>query len=44
MSKYKEKRRAKIIFKRLKAGITKPEELTAEELKLLHKYYPFLFL
>ncbi len=43
MSKYKEKKKARIIFKRLKAGITKPEDLTAEELKLLHKYYPFLF-
>jgi uncharacterized coiled-coil DUF342 family protein len=40
---YKEKKRARIIFKRLKAGITKPEELTAEELKLLRRYYPFLF-
>ena len=38
MSKYKEKRRARIIFKCLKAGIAKPEEL-----KLLRKYYPFLF-
>lgn len=43
MSKYKEKKKARITFKRLKAGITKPEELTAEELKLLRKYYPFLF-
>jgi len=43
MSKYKERKKARIIFKRLKAGITKPEELTAEELKLLRKYYSFLF-
>jgi uncharacterized coiled-coil DUF342 family protein len=43
MSKYKEKKRARMIFKRLKAGITKPEDLTAEEIRLLRKYYPFLF-
>lgn len=40
---YKEKQKARAIFKRLKAGLVTWEELKEEELKLLKKYYPFLF-
>ncbi len=43
MSKYKEKRRARIIFKRLKVGLSRIEDLSNEDLELLKKYYPFLF-
>lgn len=41
--KRKEKRRAKAIFKRLKAGLVSWEDLTQEEFELLEKYYGWLF-
>jgi len=40
---WKEKRRARIIFKQLKAGLKTVDSLNDEEIKLLRKYYPFLF-
>ena len=40
---YREKKRAKIIFKRLKAGITSYDKLSKEDIALLRKHYPFLF-
>lgn len=43
MSDWKERRRARIVFKQLKAGIKKPELLSGEEKRLLRKYYPFMF-
>jgi len=38
-----ERRKAKGIFKRLKAGLVSWEELKEEEIKLLRKYYGWLF-
>jgi len=34
-----EKKRARMVFKRLKAGIVKWEDLSEEEIRLLRKYY-----
>jgi len=38
-----EKKKARIVFKRLKAGIVSWDELKEDEIKLLKRYYPFLF-
>jgi len=43
MSEYKERKRAKRIFKRLKVGLSRFEDLSNDEIRLLKKYYPFLF-
>ena len=43
MSSWKERKRAKAIFKRLKAGLVSWEELSQEEFALLEKYYGWLF-
>ncbi len=40
---YKQRRNARMIFKQLKAGIRKAEDLSSDEIKLLKKYYPFIF-
>lgn len=37
------KKKARMIFKQLKAGIRSKDSLTDEEIKLLKRYYPFLF-
>lgn len=42
-SSYKEKQKVRRLFKLLKAGIKKKEELSEEDLKLLRLHYPFLF-
>ena len=41
--KWKEKRQARAIFKRLKAGLVSWEELSEEEFRLLEKYYGWLW-
>jgi hypothetical protein len=38
-----DKRRAKILFKRLKVGLVSQESLSNYQMKLLRKHYPFLF-
>ncbi|WP_457590745.1 hypothetical protein [Geoglobus sp.] len=43
MSKYREKKRARMVFKKLKAGLIAPEQLSEEDIALLRRYYPFLF-
>ena len=40
---WKEKRRARMLFKRLKIGLTTFDELNEDDVKLLRRYYPFLF-
>lgn len=40
---YKEKREARIIFKQLKTGLRETKDLSDNEIKLLKKYYPFIF-
>ena len=43
MPSWKEKQRARAIFKRLKAGLVSWNELSKEEFELLQKYYGWLF-
>ena len=43
MSNWKERKHARAIFKRLKAGLVSWEELSQEEFALLEKYYGWLF-
>ena len=38
-----EKKKARMVFKRIKAGLVRYEELSEDEKKLLKKYYWFLF-
>jgi len=42
-SNWKERKHARAIFKRLKAGLVSWEELSQEEFALLEKYYGWLF-
>jgi isopentenyl phosphate kinase len=39
----KEKKEAKIIFKSLKAGIVSKDKLSLRDIRLLRKYYSFMF-
>ena len=38
-----ERQRARAVFKQLKAGLKSKEQVTADEIVLLKRYYPFLF-
>ena len=40
---YREYRKAKALFKQLKAGIKTWEDMKDEDIRLLQKYYPWLF-
>lgn len=43
MSSWKEKQKARGIFKRLKAGLVSWDDLSQEEFELLEKYYGWMF-
>lgn len=43
MSPNKEKKRAHMLFKRLKVKMISEDDLTDEDIRLLEKYYPFIF-
>ena len=43
MSKWKERKRARMLFKRLKVGLATMNDLSAEDIALLKRYYPFIF-
>lgn len=43
MSSWKERKKAKAIFKRLKAGLVSWDDLSQEEFELLEKYYGWMF-